>query len=173
MDASTACTPKRRLRELQSDHERLRIEIQRADALLEELRIATAAHVSSACVRRQLLTQALQAGLSRRRACRLISAPIDNASPTDLKATILRLRREYPRYGIRRVRDLLACAGVQASKYRCEQIWRECMAEEREKCPPGGTVARDADSGSSMRPETGLDDCMLAWLRGPTAPCEA
>jgi len=124
-------------------------------------------------VRRQLLTQALQAGVSRRRACRLIGAPVSDASPTDLKATILRLRREYPRYGIRRVRDLLAHAGVQASKYRCEQIWRECMAEDREKCRPGQTAARDADSGSPMRSETALDDCMLAWFRGPLARCEA
>jgi putative transposase len=89
--------------------------------------------VVSVAVRRRQVDLACRRGLSRRRACRLLSVARSSLSYTsrlaDRDAPILdamhELARQYPRYGYRRIQVFLARRGFEMSADRAYRLWRQ------------------------------------------------
>ncbi len=89
------------------------------------------------------MVHAVDRGLSRRRACALLSVPrstLGYQSRTAVKdapvrAAMQRLAGQYPRYGYRRIHVFLAREGLAMSEERCHRIWRQAGLQVPTKRP--------------------------------------
>jgi len=113
----------------------------------------------SAQARLELVRNAVQRGLSQRRACALMKAarcglhyelrmPVKDASAIEAMKD---LSVQFPRFGAGRINIFLARQGIEISKDRCSRIWSAAglQVSPRKKCRRG--VAR-----SSPRPMSAI-----------------
>jgi putative transposase len=94
-------------------------------------------------VRRQQVTYAEARGLSRRRACALLSVSRSTLGYTSRLATrdapaiaaMRDLAAQYPRYGYRRIRIFLGRAGHAMSADRAHRLWRQARLQVPRRRP--------------------------------------
>jgi putative transposase len=87
----------------------------------------------SAQVRREQARYAISRGLSQRRACALIQVSRANLGYVSkmpgkdgpVVETMRRLSGDYPRFGSRRIRIMLAREGIAVGKERCSRLWAQ------------------------------------------------
>jgi putative transposase len=87
----------------------------------------------SAQARREQARYAISRGLSQRRACALIHVSRANLGYVSIMPgkngpiveTMRRLSGDYPRFGSRRIRIMLAREGIVIGKERCSRLWAQ------------------------------------------------
>lgn len=96
----------------------------------------------SAQVRRDQARYAIARGLSHRRACALMEVSRSNLSyesklPTKNASVVEamhKLSAQYPRFGSRRIRVMLAREGIVIGKERCSRLWAQsCLQVPRKR----------------------------------------
>ncbi len=99
-------------------------------------------------------------GVSERRACRVLGqarssqrhGPVFREDEDALTRAILRLARQYGRYGYRRITALLLRAGWQVNHKRVERIWRQEGLKVPQKQPKRGRLWLQDGSCVRLRP---------------------
>ncbi|MDP1635501.1 MAG: IS3 family transposase [Gallionellaceae bacterium] len=121
----------KRLKALEAENTRLKKLVAERDLEIEVMKEIAAKKLVSAQARREQARFAVGRGLSQRRACALMQVgrscmgyqakmPIKNAPVIEAMKV---LSGQYPRFGSRRIRVMLARQGIVLGKERCSTLW--------------------------------------------------
>jgi putative transposase len=123
----------KRLRQLEQENSRLKKMVADRDLEIDVLKEITRKKMVGAPVRRQQVAYAEGRGLSRRRACALLSVARSTlgytsrllARDADVLASMRTWAAQYPRYGYRTIRIFLERQGHVLGTDRMYRLWRQ------------------------------------------------
>ena len=136
----------KRLRQLEQENGRLKKMVADRDLEIDVLQEITRKKMVGARVRRQQVASACRRGLSSRRACAVLSVARSTlGSQARLQqrdapalAVMRELAGQYPRYGDRKIRIVLARRGHPMSAERTQRLWRQAGLQCRGGARGGG-----------------------------------